>query len=686
MKWLFFLISLNVSAAAIWPNGQRLQTFQNGLLFGNNETIDAQVDQFNLSGGAQLSGALLLEEEDTQSDPGAGFGKIYFKSDSRLYQKDSSGEERSATAPDVTTETTVEPVNVTEIVLPNNQATRIATSSMLLETRNQNRLRNPGFEHQAYQTGWTVSGLATVASTSLAAQVVAGAKSFRAITSANTVEIFQDSTLYAATSNRQLYASIIASNTAVSARVCPRVNGAVVVANCIFLDTTGSSTVYEIMFIGGTTSNGIQVDAGSSTGTIVIDDAYVGPPPAGSIYEAGSVGEWIDYGPMTITATTTNPTKATVRQRDKVRCRQVGGNYECEFKYSAASAAGSAPGSGQYIFNLPPGIEISSDIPNQTTIGDLVRVPLNAGDIEIVGYSSNPGTMGDVVSAVKFSQTSFRVVGQALHNSISPISASYYGINIGNLSYSFTVKFRGQNLNARTNLYSQQCVRQTDCENVFSAKVSGSGVVTGDTLDFINGNCVITGSGATSRVTCTYNTSIFTANPVCTATIDGTTTGVNERAITLNSNSTSSFVIANFVTPTNVYYSWDQSVSVICTKSPPDYKFRNIITGTFQDVVTSPGAIKVVLCSVASAVGNTLSRDLGGCVASSSGTAVRTFTFAAGYWAEAPNCSCNVGHNSGSGTSCAAEPASTSSVVVRAYNNNITLDETITLFCHGKIP
>ena len=51
---------------------------------------------------------------------------------------------------------------------------------------------------------------------------------------------------------------------------------------------------------------------------------------------------------------------------------------------------------------------------------------------------------------------------------------------------------------------------------MYSAKVSSAGVVSEESKDFINGNCVASGTGS-ATFTCTFNTGIFTVTPNCVA-------------------------------------------------------------------------------------------------------------------------------------------------------------------------
>jgi hypothetical protein len=83
------------------------------------------------------------------------------------------------------------------------------------------------------------------------------------------------------------------------------------------------------------------------------DDLYIGPAYLPS---SPAMSDWQDGGAITITATTTNPTKGTTTQ-DKVWWRRVGDSAEIRFEY--AQGAGSA-GSGEYLFHLPAGLSIDT--------------------------------------------------------------------------------------------------------------------------------------------------------------------------------------------------------------------------------------------------------------------------------------------------------------------------------------
>jgi hypothetical protein len=521
--------------------------------------------------------------------------------------------------------------------VPNHQATKTGGVNQLIETGNKNLLQNPNFEHQTYDSGWTASGTGTRSAET--SQKISGDKAWKCVVSSQTCNLQQDTTINASElSGVQGVLKVWAKNTA-NATLCPRVNGSKQTSICLTLDKTGVWKEYEIPFLLGGTSSGIDIDVTSSTGTIIVDDAYVGVIPDGSIYEAAAVGPWVDYGPMTITATSTNPTKATTKQEDNVRCRIVGEDYECEYRYRADSNAGAAAGSGGYLFHLPSGIEYADSQPLatiSTAVGasgdttDTSRAASTIGKAVAVGNGASAHYTG---FAVAVSSNRFQVCILNGATNAGCINSGFYQLNLNNTAYHFRIKFRGKNLNPRISLYSQQCIRATDCENVFSAKVTSAGVVSEENLDWISGNCSLS-SGA---FTCNFNSSIFSVTPNCVANFAQTASGViSSTSSTQVTDATASSVIVRTFDAT--YNAAARPFTLVCQKQGSDYKFRNIITGTFQDVVTSPNGGRVALCSAEILSGGIITKHIGGCFASCTNATTPVCTFTSNYWNGVPNC------------------------------------------------
>ncbi len=71
---------------------------------------------------------------------------------------------------------------------------------------------------------------------------------------------------------------------------------------------------------------------------------------------------WLDAGVMTITATSANPTKPTTPDIDKVYWRRMGNQVFLRYIFQISSAAGSAAGTGTYLFALPTNITFDTSI------------------------------------------------------------------------------------------------------------------------------------------------------------------------------------------------------------------------------------------------------------------------------------------------------------------------------------
>lgn len=101
----------------------------------------------------------------------------------------------------------------------------------------------------------------------------------------------------------------------------------------------------------------VCINASSSgSHTLLFDDFYVGP----QMLSSGVPGtDWTPYT-VTITASTTNPTKASSPTVDQGYWRRVGDSMQIRYTYGYTSNAGAASGSGDYIFSIPSGHTIDS--------------------------------------------------------------------------------------------------------------------------------------------------------------------------------------------------------------------------------------------------------------------------------------------------------------------------------------
>lgn len=141
--------------------------------------------------------------------------------------------------------------------------------------------------------------------------------------------------------------------------------------------------------------------------------------------------------------------------------------------------------------------------------------------------------------------------------------------------------------------------------NVFSAKISATGVVSDENEDFINGNCSISG-GASEAKSCTFNTGKFLVAPNCTAiSISGGVIFAN-----LTANPTTTTVV---ISTANNAGGSAQGVNLVCTRSGSDfiqptitaqnwnYNWKSFtpVAGTFIKAVTTAPTFGTILVNSA---------------------------------------------------------------------------------------
>lgn len=164
---------------------------------------------------------------------------------------------------------------VQNIKAPNYQTTPLGGIDRRLETGNLNELQNPNFEHSTVGTGWTISN-ATVSGNT--ANPLEGKKSISlALTGA--LSLSQSSTINAAQkSGVQMVASIWVNSSDVSdLQLCSLKNGSEDKCTVTGGYVQGSGwRQLTVSFLGDSTSNGLKLKSTDTTGTVLVDQAYVG--------------------------------------------------------------------------------------------------------------------------------------------------------------------------------------------------------------------------------------------------------------------------------------------------------------------------------------------------------------------------------------------------------------------------
>lgn len=151
---------------------------------------------------------------------------------------------------------------------------------------------------------------------------------------------------------------------------------------------------------------------------------------------------WSAVVPTVTTATTTAPTKAASPLVDTMRWRRDGNSAEIEWAYGNAGTAGTA-GSGDYLFQLPTGLQFDSSLPFFTTIignGGLLRAP----EAWPGGYGGFNG-QSYTATVIPYDSTHFRVYLHQTAGAVSSANSVSYGSTLINVSVKFTAPIANWN-------------------------------------------------------------------------------------------------------------------------------------------------------------------------------------------------------------------------------------------------
>lgn len=466
---------------------------------------------------------------------------------------------------------------------PNNQVTKLNGINSLVETGNRNLLANPEFESVNYSAAWVVTGAATVSEELV--NPLNGRKSFKAVMLSNNIEIYQDTNLYAGVlGGTQGYVNATCSNTAPSATICARFNGVVGTGNsCITLATDGRKKDYEIPIVFGSTSTGVEVyTTGSVSGTLICDNMEVSDKPRTPEVAQAQLA-FSGYFATTASAVTTDTgtSLATPAVIAAIPGPTVLESGVCSLQTTDANRFEWTAN------NCPPGKYVVRANPYVGTSGAATAC-LRITDGTTNGRSFCQLT-NTTTSANAYVEAEFTYTSSGNRTFTIQVAAASGSVSMDASASLRELKFSATYYPPASAIYSQPCNDPRQCENEFSANLDSAGTVSGENLDFINGNAA---SGGTGIKTVTWNTGIFTADPNCVLTVVGGSSASNELHIEISASSSTSLTYETASTGADANF----AAKLVCQKSPPDYKAQNQITGTFANVVTAPGISKPKTC------------------------------------------------------------------------------------------
>lgn len=310
--------------------------------------------------------------------------------------------------------------NLDELQIQNYQLTQAGTNKFYVESGNKNILANPSFEHSTFSTGWTNSaGTFTQELTS----VIDGVAAAKLILSAQTMSLNQSSILYVGqfADGVQGLASVRVKSD-VALKVCSMQNYIVSTTNCVDVQPNSKWGLYKVPFILGATSNGISIaSAGAVTGTVYIDDAFVGAVDLQASVDASKVaGESYFAGTASCLWTRTSATLGAFTT--VAACPGPTVNYSSMGSWQTTDS--DLP--RQTINNLPAGTyKATFLVPTYSTASNTNSLTINDGSTTCQAIVANSGaSAGQGVVSCVFTYNSsgnrvFELYGASISSTIN---------------------------------------------------------------------------------------------------------------------------------------------------------------------------------------------------------------------------------------------------------------------------
>lgn len=427
-----------------------------------------------------------------------------------------------------------------ELQVQNNLLTQVDTNKHLIESGNSNILVNPSFEHATFSAGWVNSVGTFTAESSI---LVHGKKSAKLVLSAQTMSLTQSSALYASQFADGLQGlGSVRIKSDVALKVCSIQAGVVSASNCVDVVANNKWGLYKIPFILGATSNGISIaSTGSVTGTVYIDDAFVG---------------------------------ATDLTQNINACNDV----SCETEFSASVSSAGV---------------ISNENLDWLTLSSHT---LNSGiyTFSINSTLSNTLPMNCVATDAGINATERVMVIRSvtLDTLVVAAKSASDGTTLVDVPFTLVCQKQGSDFLAgkrRSTGEVYSTITGPESVDIFSAKISSAGLTSSENSDFINGNCTLVDAG---DFTCNFNAGTFTQTPNCVissgqnpAALEDVTVGIF-KSLSITQAQIKLESVSN--TEINIPF------TLMCQKQGVDFVASKVIVGSFKDVPIIPNSVKPV--------------------------------------------------------------------------------------------
>jgi hypothetical protein len=158
-----------------------------------------------------------------------------------------------------------------------------------------------------------------------------------------------------------------------------------------------------------------------------------------------AITDWVDAGAMLIAATGGNPTKPAAPDLDHVYWRREGNQVYLKYILQISSAAGSAAGTGNYLFALPTNIvfDIAVLTPVAVAIGAATRSEAVRSSLNGTGFVQVDSVSATKVQCFAFSTTAFQV--WRCSGLDAPVSSTSAALTTAEMSYYFELNARAAN-------------------------------------------------------------------------------------------------------------------------------------------------------------------------------------------------------------------------------------------------
>jgi len=445
--------------------------------------------------------------------------------------------------------------------------------------QDNNILLNPGFESGI---GKWVNSVGTF--TADYTNFVQGKASGKIVLSAQALAFTQDSTSYVtalADGVQGLVSVYIKSE--FPAKVCSRSAGSTVTTNCVDVVGNNKWSLYKVPSILGATSNGISINTNgtSVTGTIYIDESFVGITDLAADVDASKIaGEAYFAGTTGCNWSRTSTTIGAFGTVAACPAPTIAHQYLGSWQTTDADLPIVT------VNNLPAGIYKAKFLVRSVlTTGGNLGYAINDGITTCEPQYSHTGGIGqytfvNVECTFKYTSSGSRSFQLYAGSSANTVTVSNDTIT-PRISTKFILEYFGA-----SSVYTAPANQNN--VDVFSAKVSSTGVVSAENIEWINGNCTISD---TSLFACSFNSNIFTVTPNCVVTaVDNSV----DRTAQIDSASNTAVNVRTQTATTKLA----QPFNLVCQKQGADFTATRLITGQFKEVVKSQGSNGVDIQSV----------------------------------------------------------------------------------------